>query len=400
MKKIMFVMVLSFLMMFGVIYASNEKIILKNAPDYEVFYNNGKVAVLSHIKTDKSISEDILKNNGLLSKYQVYLPIYIQIDDSKPIGRVNLVKNGLNISTEKELKFTAFDGGYEVSIDQVVGIPDGVGMTAETIYQTHKIYKYQIDWTYREFVQNSTNLDVVVIRESDANDYDYIYKNMVNKNFDNIYSEIMTMPGNKLSVLETYIAAKYGVIWDVDAKIIEEMRELNTEKINFTDINSSYWAYNVIKSMAIKGILVGYEDNTFRPEENLSRAEAAQILVNYFNLTDKNSKTISDLSEDFWACEAIKKASIYMPMNGNIFDSEKSITRKDFIISIMNIKKEKSQPNVDNAFSDLNNMSDDEREKINLAHFLNIIDGYEDGTFRPNDFITRAEACTILARAK
>ncbi|MBQ9267047.1 MAG: S-layer homology domain-containing protein [Clostridia bacterium] len=398
MKKFCTVLVFCIVMLFGVLYAA-ENVVLKDAPDFEVFYHNGKVAVISSIKNDETLSKDIVANNHLVERYSVYLPLYLQIDNDGLITRAMLVKNGQNTATEKELIPTNLGDKLEVGIEQIVGMPDGVGMMAETIYQSHKIYKYEINWTVRGLVQKVTHLDVVVLRELQIRNYDYIYEKMINKDYTDIYSIVMSMTNGELTALETYLTAKYGVEWDVDAKLMQEMREINISQITFTDVLENHWAYNVIKSMAIKGILNGYEDKTFRPENYLTRAEAAQVLAKTFGLTEVNKEELRDVSEDYWGYDAIRKASRYIPMNGNDFDSETNITRKDFIVAIMRILGEENKAN-GNAFSDLEGLSEEEIAKINLAHSLNIVNGYEDGTFRPNEPLTRAEACAILARTK
>ena len=398
MKKIIAVLCFCFVILIGSVYAS-ENVIIKDAPDYEIYCTNGKVAVLTHINPIKEVSNDLIEKNGLVSRYQIFLPLYVQISTDKEISRANLVKNNQNSSTEKELKVVNLGNSYETSIEQVVGIPAGVGMTAETIYQFQKVYKYEIDWMVRGIVQEITNLDVVVVRKEEAEEYDNIYRSMINKNYEDIYTTIMSMPSNVLSVVENYIAAKYGAEWDIDTKLVQEMRELNIAKISFSDLSNTHWAYNVIKNMTVKGILNGYEDGTFRPESNITRAEAAQILSKAFNMSEDNKDEMKDITTDHWAYNAVKKASLYIPMKNNNFEPEANITRKDFIIAIMNIRGNNTIKR-ENIFSDLAGLSEEEASKINLAYAFNIANGYEDGTFRPNEPLTRAEACAILSRAK
>ena len=49
----------------------------------------------------------------------------------------------------------------------------------------------------------------------------------------------------------------------------------------FKDVSSEHWAAKVIEELAEKGVVNGYEDGTFRPDEPITRAEAATILSRY-----------------------------------------------------------------------------------------------------------------------
>ena len=54
-------------------------------------------------------------------------------------------------------------------------------------------------------------------------------------------------------------------------------------------------------------------------------------------MSEDNKDEMKDITTDHWAYNAVKKASLYIPMKNNNFEPEANITRKDFIIAIMNI---------------------------------------------------------------
>lgn len=77
----------------------------------------------------------------------------------------------------------------------------------------------------------------------------------------------------------------------------------STDATNFTDI-TGHWAFNYISGMTKEGVITGYTDNTFRPNNKITRAEAATIIcrVNDYDETKYDSgKTFSDLSSGHWA---------------------------------------------------------------------------------------------------
>ena len=107
---------------------------------------------------------------------------------------------------------------------------------------------------------------------------------------------------------------------------------------DFSDVSASDWFNNAISTLTNAGILDGYEDGTFRPNGNITRAEFATIAVRFFDLTYEGEDLFPDIS-DHWA-----------------------------------------------------------RDYINQAAAAGFVNGYEDGTFRPNNAITRAEAVTLVNR--
>jgi len=107
-----------------------------------------------------------------------------------------------------------------------------------------------------------------------------------------------------------------------------------TKTTKFTDANNQ-WYSEAINYVVNKGLISGYPDGTFKPNANITRAEFAQMISGYVTVGG-NATNFKDVN-DHWAKEAIEK------LYGN-----KSVT------------------------------------------------GYPDGTFKPNDEITRAEAVTIL----
>ena len=115
----------------------------------------------------------------------------------------------------------------------------------------------------------------------------------------------------------------------------EYKQSIYTLKNNFNDINSSKWSNKHISTLAKGNIVKGYEDNTFKSENFITRAEAAAIASRFDNLESINHN-FSDIS-GHWA-----------------------------------------------------------EKYIGSAHNKGWIKGYEDGTFKPDEYITRAEFVTLV----
>lgn len=123
--------------------------------------------------------------------------------------------------------------------------------------------------------------------------------------------------------------------------LTDETRESYwSQSSGFTDVASGAWYNNAVSTLTRAGILDGYEDGSFRPNASITRAEFTKIAVSFFkHAGGASSSPFNDVPDSAWYAEFVKAAAE-----------------------------------------------------------LGLIDGYEDGTFRPNAPITRAEACTIVNR--
>ncbi len=107
----------------------------------------------------------------------------------------------------------------------------------------------------------------------------------------------------------------------------------------FTDVDSSAWYYKAVLHLSDKGILVGDNNGLFRPDDNLTRAEFAKIVVMFASATLKNEPTqFSDLTSGHWAYKYIQTAFVLKWINGypdQSFRPEQSISRAE-AVSIIN----------------------------------------------------------------
>ena len=81
--------------------------------------------------------------------------------------------------------------------------------------------------------------------------------------------------------------------------------------IAFPDVNSDHWAAAEIKLLSEQGVIVGYPDGTFKPDDNVTRAEFAAMAIRALN--QHHTKVVqpvnfTDVTVDHWAYEDIQKA--------------------------------------------------------------------------------------------
>lgn len=147
--------------------------------------------------------------------------------------------------------------------------------------------------------------------------------------------------------------------------------------------------------------VIGYTDGTIRPGNNISRAEVATIFFRL--LTDeareqynKTTTSYSDIKDGAWCCRAVATLTNAGVINGytdGTFRPNAPITRAELATIIARFAKLDVNTK---TFSDINGHW--AQKNIELAAGNGWINGYEDGTFRPNNNITRAETFAMINR--
>lgn len=178
----------------------------------------------------------------------------------------------------------------------------------------------------------------------------------------------------------------------------------------FTDTNN-HWAEASIERWADEGVVNGYKDNSFKPDAFLSRAEFVTMIVNMFEPTAKaDLSKYTDVSPNDWFYDAMAKAVAMGAIRGTsetTLSPNQPITRQealvvlDRIINLKVVSGDKSGEEVASIddFSDSGDVAD-WAEKALVAFITNgYVNGYEDGTLRPEGFITRGETAKILDKS-
>lgn len=149
--------------------------------------------------------------------------------------------------------------------------------------------------------------------------------------------------------------------------------------------------------------IVGYEDGTIKPNNNITRAEVATIFFRL--LTDdararywSQTNDYTDVAADSWYNNAISTLSNMGIINGyedGTFQPNASITRAEFTAIATRFFDYTAE--YDGAFNDVSR-SAWYADCVQAAVDMGLVDGYPDGGFHPNSNITRAEAVTIVNR--
>lgn len=191
----------------------------------------------------------------------------------------------------------------------------------------------------------------------------------------------------------------------VVSKSIEPVKEL-------TDM-TGHWAAQTVQQLVSQGIINGYEDNTFRPENSITRAECAAIIKRALSLSEDCSPcTLSEFTDaadvQEWAegpVAAVVEAGLlkgYLNADGTkTFQPAKKISRVEMAVLLSRVINQNTGSGDQAAkltFTDLNEIPDWALDGVSAAAASGLINGYPDGTFMPEKEVTRAEAATMIDR--
>jgi len=182
------------------------------------------------------------------------------------------------------------------------------------------------------------------------------------------------------------------------------------QTVDFVDLQG-HWATEVIQKMVEEGIVAGYEDKTFRPDNNINRVECAAIIARAMNLSENDTQSLdafSDVSDiPSWGqgSVAASVAAGYLkgyPVGDSKIEFEplKNITRVELAAVLARVSTEKLDTQQIQAtnFADQEKIPEWAKDAVDTAVQAGLIKGYPDGTFQPQKDVTRAEAVAMLDR--
>lgn len=168
----------------------------------------------------------------------------------------------------------------------------------------------------------------------------------------------------------------------------------------YTDIKG-HWAQANIEKMTLAGIVSGYANNAFYPNRSITRAEAVTVITNAFNLSESvNTLSFADVKADHWAYNYIAlavEAGIIQGYPDGTFKPDQATTRVEMAAMIAKAMELTMSRVTTAPFTDVEatHWAADILAKMKQDGW---VEGYEDGTFKPSRYATRAEFVTFIAR--
>ena len=166
--------------------------------------------------------------------------------------------------------------------------------------------------------------------------------------------------------------------------------------------HSEHWAYSDIYYLRERGIINGLDKDHFNPNGNITREQFAKILCAAleFKTTDTNT-SFADVDSDAWYApyiSAILEKGIVTGVNNETFGVGENITRQDLCTMIYRAIDNENLAYTALGFTDDDSISEYARDAVAVLKGLEIVNGYEDGSFNPKGLCTRAEAAKIICK--
>ena len=369
-----------------------------NVAGPEVFtFNSSKISLVEAADKSQTVDIDVqaggevqeitVKPKENLKEGTEYLLI---------ITKEFVARNGIALSSPLNIYFTT---AGEADIDNPDGSGgeggSGSGGGGSTGGDTDKPEEQQGDLTIAAMKNGSVTIDPEKpeagdkVRMTVTPDEGYLLKSI----------KVTDENGNEIELTKGP-NGKYNFIMPEGEATLEAVFEKDEPIENYyTDIESS-WAAEDINLLADMGIVTGNPDGTFRPDNQITRAEIVTILVRMYDL-DSDNMMIFDDTKDHWANGYISIAAALGYVNGfdaQHFGPDEQLTREQMAVMVARIAELKEDTSGSNplSFSDKDGISSWALNAVTAVFQNGVISGYPDGTFRPTAEITRAEACHMI----
>ena len=186
-----------------------------------------------------------------------------------------------------------------------------------------------------------------------------------------------------------------------------DVEQSNSEpsELGFDDVKTSDWFYKAVKFTYENGMILGYNNTTFAPNDKITRAMIVTILYRMDGAPNNNGVSdFSDVVANQWYSKAVKWAADNGIVKGyeglNKFGPNDYIIRQDLAVILRNYANYKKK-DTDNSsdlskFKDYKLVSSYALKSIKWAVGAGVINGNKDGTLNPKGNATRAEAAAMI----
>ena len=177
--------------------------------------------------------------------------------------------------------------------------------------------------------------------------------------------------------------------------------QLNKPISTFNDVPNTHWAAQSVGYLANAGVISGTGDGSFAPDRTVTREEFVKMVVGAFGLTGSADVAFGDIAKDHWAYNYIAIAvnnGIVNGVSADKFGMGAKITRQDMAVIIARVAALKGISLSDGSasFTDAANIDGYAKQAVELLAGAKVINGYEDGSFKPQGSLTRAEAAKVI----
>ncbi|MBD6616814.1 S-layer homology domain-containing protein [Komarekiella sp. 'clone 1'] len=175
----------------------------------------------------------------------------------------------------------------------------------------------------------------------------------------------------------------------------------------FYDVSSNYWAAQFIQELSGRGVIAGFPDGSFRPEQAVTRAQFAAMVNKAFQKAQQRQGiNFADVPSNYWASSAIGQAytiGFLSGYPGNLFRPNEAIPRQQVLVSLANglgYTPSGDTTSTLQYFNDASSIADYARRPIAAATEKQIVVNYPNVKFlNPTTTATRAQVAAFIYQA-
>ncbi len=168
----------------------------------------------------------------------------------------------------------------------------------------------------------------------------------------------------------------------------------------YSDLPTTHWAYESVNTLSEKGVINGFEDGSFKPENTVTREQFIKMLVSAFELSGEAECDFIDVENGRWSETFVKIAVANGITNGvsaDVFAPEATVTRQDAAVMLYRVCNVKNIAlSGKTELTDGDTVSDYAKESVSSLAGAGIINGFEDGSFKPFGALTRGQAAKLI----
>ena len=172
----------------------------------------------------------------------------------------------------------------------------------------------------------------------------------------------------------------------------------------FADVPATFWAAGQIDALASQGVVSGYPGGLFRPEADVTRAQFVVMLLKAHPVQGSTltAPAFPDVAPTAWYHQAVEEAAAlgWVSGYGGEFHPDAPVTREQAAVILAQVLKLQGMAKLADAmpldFQDASGIASWAVGAVAICQDLGLMRGFSDGTFRPQEPVTRAQAAVIL----
>jgi hypothetical protein len=231
-----------------------------------------------------------------------------------------------------------------------------------------------------------------------------------NVNPDSVTTAVVVEPDGILRYVPLQVMVKENRHYAKASSMTNGSFALVSHSAEFKDM-TGHWAEQATRDMGARLIVMGTGDNTYEPDREVTRAEFAAILVRGLGLPlERGTAPFSDIPQSAWFNDVVATAYTHRLLNGfedGTFHPEETITREQAVIMLSRAMTltgltaklpGQATEEVLRPYTDAAAVSDWALDGMAASIQAGVMQGKSSATLAPQDFLTRAEAATIIQR--